>query len=144
MTPTTSPAVDTVRAFLGVLGTGDRARLGDLLAEDAEYRGSGSQRPVAGDRGIARLLGLLYAGTGTTVEAVEVESRGDFVVSERRDRLRTGEILTVRAMATVQDGRITSWTDIDPRSPVRLGRLVGRLGSRDTRGHACQPTSTPS
>jgi limonene-1,2-epoxide hydrolase len=132
---TSSPrsATDTVRDFLAGLGTGERAGLTRFLAADAEYRGSATRRPTTGGERIANVLGLLYGGTDTIVEVVAVETRGDAVVSERRDHLRTGETLTVRAVATVTGGRITAWTDLDPES--RLGRLAGGPERHDTRGH---------
>lgn len=68
MTPADRSAGDTVRAFLAALGEGERSDLAEYLAEDAEYRGTGIQRPTIGAEPIARLLGMLYAGTGTTAE----------------------------------------------------------------------------
>jgi limonene-1,2-epoxide hydrolase len=140
--PPRRSSADTVRDFLAGLGAGERAGLARFLADDAEYRGSGTRRPTTGGERIARVLGLLYGGTGTTVEVVAVETRRGAVVSERRDHLRTGETLTVRAVATVTDGRITAWTDLDPES--RLGRLAGGPAPHDTRGHGWRPTSTLS
>ncbi|WP_181779987.1 limonene-1,2-epoxide hydrolase family protein [Pseudonocardia pini] len=142
MTASPWSATDTVRAFLSALGAGERAGLARFLADAAEYRGSGTRRPTSGGDRIASVLGLLYGGTGTTVELVAVETRGGAVVSERRDHLRTGETLTVRAVATVTDGRITAWTDLDPGS--RLGRLAGGPERHDTRGPGWRPTSTLS
>ncbi|MCE3551138.1 nuclear transport factor 2 family protein [Pseudonocardia sp. RS11V-5] len=142
MTPADRSAGDTVRAFLAALGEGERSDLAEYLAEDAEYRGTGIQRPTVGAEPIARLLGMLYAGTGTTAEVVTVEARDGVVFSERRDHLRSGEALRIQAVATVAERRITSWADVDPDDPVRPGRLLGRPATNDTRGRGWRPTST--
>lgn len=115
-----------VRQLLELWATRDAEAMANLFAEDGVYLNVPTNQPMQGRAAILEWLGFVFNHLERIdVEVIHMMSKGDWVLSERRDdhifKDHTMPLPVMNA-AQVVDGKITMWRDYyDHQTVVNAG-----------------------
>jgi ketosteroid isomerase-like protein len=127
--------IQTVKDFFATIGSGDRAALFALVAEDIEWIIPGEDWPLAGvhrgHAGLASLLETASMAIETSTEPREFIAQGDrvlvvgFATGKIKATNKTFEDEWIFAI-TVRDGRLTNIREyVDTQALARAARMDG-------------------
>ena len=121
MDDTTQASFDTVMAFMGAMGAGDMARMGDLMADDMVWHNEGDTSlpwigETTGKDAIFEFLGVFSANLQTTKwENTDAFASGDTVAVfgvmngiTTKSGQETGDF-SFALRAKVRDGQVVLW-----------------------------------